>query len=168
LRQREVKQGSRRYRRRPAEKTSQIMSSVRSRENRAEVALRKALWKRGFRYRTYSATLPGRPDLVFSRARVVVFVDGDFWHGRVFRELGRSALTRLFAPEKRAYWVRKICRNVLRDDAQSAALRADGWLVLRVWESDVLREAPAVVRRVSRTLRRRLAASSRDRARRPE
>lgn len=73
-------------------KTSRRMAAIGSRNNRAEVALRKELWKRGFRYRLYDQRLPGKADLVFPRYRSVIFVDGDFWHGRRFREQGKQAL----------------------------------------------------------------------------
>lgn len=143
------------YRAHDHEAVSALMSRIRAKDNRAEVALRKALWQRGLRYRLYSRRLPGRPDLVFSPARVVVFVDGDFWHGRVLVRRGLRALRATFRGRRRDWWVAKISRNVERDVLVTAALRREGWQVVRVWEKDVLRDVEAAVRRVAHAVRRR-------------
>lgn len=95
--------------------------------------LRRELWRRGFRYRVDVADLPGRPDIVFTKARLVVFVDGDFWHGRDWSD--RKA--RLETGSNALYWISKIERNIARDRAVIASLEDDGWCVLRVWEGDV-------------------------------
>lgn len=116
-----------------------------------ERLLRLELWSRGLRYRKNVPTLLGKPDLVFYAARVVVFVDGDFWHGRSWK----SRRAKLQRGHNSAYWVAKIQRNIDRDRAQQAALEAEGWLVLRFWESDVRRRLPVVVRRVEAVVVRR-------------
>lgn len=92
-----------------------------------ELLLRKALWRLGLRFRKHVATLPGTPDLVFPRARVVVFCDGDFWHGRDWPRLRRELARRHNA----GYWIAKIARNRQRDRAQSRVLTREGWLVIR-------------------------------------
>lgn len=68
------------------------MSAIRSEQNRTEVRLRKAIFARGLRYRLYRRDLPGKPDFVFVRESVAVFVDGDYWHCRLLIEEGRSAV----------------------------------------------------------------------------
>src|SRR5579862_180074 len=85
-----------------------------------------------------NATLPGKPDLVFPVARLAVFVDGDLWHGNQWRLRGLTALEEQFreTPAK-AYWLRKIRRNMQRDCAATAALLANGWTTLRLWESQI-------------------------------
>jgi DNA mismatch endonuclease (patch repair protein) len=100
---------------------------------KCELLLRRSLWKRGLRYRVDCDDLPGRPDIVFRGARVAVFCDGDFWHGRN----GRAKERRLERGHNSAYWVAKIRANVARDKRQTQALRKAGWLVLRYWESDI-------------------------------
>jgi DNA mismatch endonuclease (patch repair protein) len=110
--------------------------------------LRRALWRAGLRYRVNRPGLPGRPDLVFAKARVVIFCDGDFWHGRDLE----ARLARLAAGHNAPYWVAKIRRNVERDRETNAALAALGWKVLRFWETEILREMDAVVRRVNAEL----------------
>ncbi len=110
-----------------------------------ELLLRRALWRLGLRYRKHAAHLPGKPDLAFASARLAVFCDGDFWHGRDWRRL-RARLAKRHNPE---YWLAKIGRNRARDRENNAALERQGWAVLRLWESDIKRapaEAAALVR----------------------
>lgn len=98
-----------------------------------ERILGRALFRLGLRYRKSVRTLPGCPDFVFTRSRVVVFCDGDFWHGKDW-EKRRAKLARgTNAP----YWLAKVARNIERDREQDEALRALGWRVLRFWESEI-------------------------------
>lgn len=98
--------------------------------------MRKALWAVGVRYRLHPPALIGRPDLVIARHRVVVFCDGDFWHGRQWSKRKGKLAEGWNAP----YWVAKIERNRQRDRQVARVLRALGWTVVRVWESDVRRD----------------------------
>jgi DNA mismatch endonuclease Vsr len=93
---------------------SRVVRANRRTGGRAEQLLRKTLWRLGYRYRTHLRALPGSPDLVFSSARVCVFCDGDFWHGRRWPEL-RLKLARRAKP---SYWISKIARNVEREHRQ--------------------------------------------------
>jgi DNA mismatch endonuclease (patch repair protein) len=86
------------------------------------------------RYRLHHPGLPGRPDIVFPKWRVVVFCDGEFWHGRDLE----ARLAKLARGHNAAYWVTKVRRNAERDRDQTRAIEASGWLVLRFWETDVL------------------------------
>ena len=113
-----------------------------------ELLLRRALWEKGFRYRKNRADLPGAPDIVFPGARVIIFVDGDFWHGKNWKTLK----AKLSQGHNAEYWIRKIERNAARDWEQNRELTAGGWLVLRVWESDVHSNVGEVVRRVKSAL----------------
>jgi DNA mismatch endonuclease (patch repair protein) len=114
------------------------MSKIGGKNTKAEVLLRHELWRRGWRYRLHDRRLPGSPDIVFSRVRVAVFVDGDYWHGRAFVEGGLRAIKEVFRGESRDYWIAKIKRNIERDRRTSAELVAIGWSVVRIWERDVL------------------------------
>lgn len=136
--------------------TSRMMAAVRSRENRAEVLLRRELWRLGLRYRLYGSGLPGRPDLVFKSRRTVVFVDGDFWHGREYIEGGDPALSRMFrgSEAKRLFWVQKIKSTVARDLTVNRQLRAMGWRVIRIWETTVLEDVARAAKLVSRSVMR--------------
>ena len=113
--------------------------SSRKKDTKPEVALRKILWARGCRYRKDVASLPGRPDIVFPGAKVTVFCDGDFWHGRDWRHRRRKLL-RGHNPE---YWIAKIKRNMDRDRRNNRKLEQAGWCVLRFWETDILRSPEA-------------------------
>jgi DNA mismatch endonuclease (patch repair protein) len=148
------------YRPRSPEQISRMMSAVRGTQNRAEILLRKALWARGFRYRLYVRGLPGRPDMVFAGARTVVFVDGDFWHGRLLLNEGSAAFLASFRTPHRAFWIAKISRNVARDRAVSDELKALGWHVIRVWEKDVLRRPNVIAALVARMLMVRIRSKS--------
>jgi DNA mismatch endonuclease (patch repair protein) len=110
-----------------AAQRSYTMSRIRSARNQStELRLLRLFrtaglvgWRRG-------ADLPGRPDFVFRKARVAVFVDGCFWHG-----CSRCALE---AKSNKRYWLPKIARNVARDRRVTRELRSDGWVVVRIWE----------------------------------
>jgi DNA mismatch endonuclease (patch repair protein) len=152
----QLKRFQRPYRKHDPAVMSALMSRIRGQGNVAERMLRRALWSLGYRYRLQDQSLPGRPDLVFRASRVVVFVDGDFWHGRILIELGRRALRATFRGDRREWWVEKITRNARRDEVVTRKLRDEGWLVVRVWESDVKLAPERVARQVAALIRRRV------------
>ena len=118
-----------------------------SRDTGTEMALRRELHSRGLRYQTHLKTLPGKPDIAFTRASIAVFVDGCFWHG--CPEHGTLPKT------NSDYWVPKLERNVERDRETDGLLRTAGWVSIRVWEH----EDPQVAsRRIVRTVRSRRAS----------
>lgn len=123
--------------------TSRMMAAVKSKDTKPELAVRSALWRRGYRYSLHRKDVVGRPDLIFRRARVAVFIDGDFWHGNAWRVRGLSRLEDLF-PTRTEWWAAKIKRNIARDHEVTERLRAGGWLVLRFWESEVAASVDAV------------------------
>lgn len=120
------------------------MSRVRGKDTRPERLLRSALHARGLRFRKHVRALPGTPDVVFPGARVVVFVDGRFWHGY---RLGawRSNLD--------SFWRRKITLNRARDQRNFRRLRRLGWQVVRIWDHELRRDLTACVRRVAHAVR---------------
>jgi DNA mismatch endonuclease, patch repair protein len=119
------------------------MSRIRSRDTQAELAVRKMLHARGHRYRVNASWLHGKPDIVFTKARLVVFIDGDFWHGWQF-----SKWSEKLAP----YWREKIAGNKARDRRHAAKLRRDGWVVLRIWEHDVKSNLPRCIEKIEAKL----------------
>lgn len=129
------------YRPRDPQVTSRIMSKVRSKDSKPELLLRRTLWHRGRRYRLHSKDLPGRPDIVFRSAKVVIFVDSDWWHGRILREKGEYELRKHLRGSRQDWWVGKLSRNVERDAEVTAALEELGWTVIRLWTSEI-REDP--------------------------
>lgn len=105
-----------------------------------ERLLRRELWGAGCRYLTNVGGLSGKPDIVFPKARVAIFCDGDFWHGKNW-EQRRERLKKGSNPD---YWVAKISRNMERDRENTSKLAEQGWLVLRFWESSIRKELAAV------------------------
>lgn len=85
------------------------------------------------RFRKNVKTLPGKPDIVFPRSRIVIFCDGDFWHGRNWTQLK----TKLSCGANSDYWIAKINSNILRDKKNTEILKNLGWRVIRVWESEI-------------------------------
>ena len=107
---------------------SAIMRAVKSIDTKPELLVRRLTHALGYRYRLHRADLPGKPDLVFSSRRKVIFVHGCFWHGH---NCPRGART----PKSNTdYWLRKITRNQARDQANLEALNHQGWDTLIVWE----------------------------------
>jgi len=131
------------------------MSAVRSKNTQPELMLRRELHVRGLRYRLHT-DMPGRPDIVFIRVRLAVFVDGDFWHGHGWRERGFASFEEQFAshrdPEK---WRAKIRSNVDRDLRVDVALQGAGWDVVRVLESQVRADVAGVANHLQDMLRAR-------------
>ena len=124
---------------------SEIKKRNRARNTKAEVLLRRALSARGLRYRLHDGALQGKPDIVIRRARLVIFVDGDFWHGRDWKRR-RAKLAR---GSNAAYWIAKIKANIARDRRVTRILRAGGWIVLRFWESDVIRDVETIAEQIA-------------------
>jgi DNA mismatch endonuclease, patch repair protein len=124
---------------------SYCMSRIRGSNTGPELALRRGLWSKGFRYRVKSG-LPGKPDLVFARARIVVFLDGCFWHG--------CALHAQQPKTNSEFWLTKISKNKQRDIEVTNLLNFAGWTVLRYWEHEVREDIDKVSRAISRAIRR--------------
>lgn len=139
--------------RRPRDIVRKAMKAVKSKNTIPEISLRKALWVRGFRYRLHKKSLPGKPDLVFASRRVALFIDGDYWHGRQWKERGFDSLeaqmSRVNNPE---YWIKKIRGNMERDKRVNRDLRNLGWTVIRVWESDLKKNPERVIKKITRKL----------------
>ena len=111
---------------------SRNMARIRSKDSKAEVLLRKALWHLGFRYRKNYRKLPGTPDIVLTRQKIAIFVDGDFWHAK-----GHETHPGEQVSSRKNFWRKKLSRNVERDKEVNDALTQEGWLVLRFWESEI-------------------------------
>src|ERR1043166_6053286 len=132
---------------------SMVKSRNRSADTKAELELRKALSSLGLRYRLHVAQLPGRPDVVFSGARVVFFAAANFGQGRT----GRPRRSRLRLGTNARYWIDKIKYNIARDKRLTCELETGGWAVVRLWETDILRDPVGSAKSVSPLGRRRLA-----------
>lgn len=140
---------------RDAKITSRIMAAVRNRNTKPELLLRAALWRRGLRYRLRTK-LPGKPDIAFPGSKVAVFVDGDFWHGNAWRIRGMASFDEQFEGMNNAdFWRNKILTNMARDEAVNQKLRASGWMVIRVFESQLASSIDQIVAQVEEAVRSR-------------
>lgn len=125
------------------EQRHKCMSHIKAKDTKPELALRKALRDAGLTgYRKNLRSLPGTPDVAFTRYKVAVFADGDFWHGR---DWGK-ARPKLEAGKDPGYWVSKIERNIERDRRVNAELERLGWTVIRLWGSDILKDPEGCAR----------------------
>jgi DNA mismatch endonuclease (patch repair protein) len=116
------------------EKRSECMSKIRSKDTKPELALRKALFARGFRYRVNDKKLLGKPDIVLPKYKTVIFLHGCFWH----RHKGCKYA---YTPKTNTqFWVDKITSNAERDKVNLQKLTALGWNVLTVWECEIRHE----------------------------
>lgn len=122
----------------------------RSADTGHERLLRSLLWREGLRYRKNVRTLPGKPDIVFPAARIAVFCDGDFWHGRDWQRLSKKLRTGTNA----SYWIPKIRTNRNRDRRNDRLLKKEGWTVIRVWETDIHRNPQQAAQAVADLVRR--------------
>lgn len=118
-----------------AQTRSRMMAGIRGKDTGPELALRKVLHARGFRYRLHAKGLPGRPDIVLRKHRAVIFVHGCFWHRHKDCRYTTTPTTR------QAFWESKFAANVSRDRQVREALLADGWRVAIVWGCALRRPA---------------------------
>lgn len=119
---------------RDAEIVSKNMKSIHSRDTSIELCLRKALWKKGYRYRKNYKKLPGTPDIVLTCYKIAIFCDSEFFHGKDWEFL-KLRLERGNNPE---YWINKIQRNIQRDLEKDHDLQYLGWTVIHFWGKDIL------------------------------
>lgn len=110
------------------------MQAIKSKDTTIELALRKALWSRGIRYRKNCKTLIGKPDIAITKYKIAVFCDSEFWHGYDWEN--RNQLIK----SNREYWIPKIERNMERDQKVNAALQQEGWTVIRFWERQIRKQ----------------------------
>ena len=117
-----------------AEQRHRNMQNIRAKDTSIECILRKALWNKGYRYRKNYKELPGRPDIVLSKHRIVIFCDSEFFHGKDWDVL-KPRLEKGNNPD---YWIRKIERNMERDLEKDKALLSLDWTVIHFWGKEIL------------------------------
>lgn len=119
--------------------TRKRMSNIKLKGGKAETALAKALWQRGYRYRKNDRRLPGSPDIAILKYRIAVFIDGEFWHGKDWKtqkgRLGRN----------REYWLGKIEENIVRDMRNDRLLTQIGWTPIHFWEKEIVKNLSACI-----------------------
>lgn len=107
------------------------MKAIRSKDTSIEIELRKALWHQGIRYRKNYKGLIGKPDIVLTKYKLVIFCDSDFWHGYNWEVNKHKIKSNL------DYWIPKIERNMKRDKSVDELLKSQGWIVIRFWEHEI-------------------------------
>jgi len=113
---------------------SKIMSKIRGKNTKPELMFRKALWRKGVRYRVNSKQLPGKPDVSIKKYKLAIFVDGEYWHGYNWDERKPKLKT------NRNFWIPKIERNMQRDEEVNQQLNALGFTVFRFWEHEIKKD----------------------------
>ena len=123
---------------------SLLMSKIRSKETKPEILLRKALWGKGIRYRLNVKKLKGWPDIVINKHKIIVFVDGEFWHGFNWQDKKKKIKV------NRDFWIPKIERNMQRDIENNENLKLLGYTVLRFWEHEIRKDLNSCVKKIIR------------------
>ena len=108
------------------------MSNIRSKNTKPELLVRKALWKMGYRYRIHYKELPGKPDIVLTKFKTVIFVHGCFWHRH------ENCIDASRPKTNSEYWENKITKNIERDEKHQSQLKKMGWKVIVIWECDLI------------------------------
>lgn len=127
------------------ETRSKIMSRIRPRNTKPEMLLRRALWASGLRYRVKGySSLPGKPDIIFPKQKIAIFVDGCFWHGcPIHGHIPKS---------REEYWSHKIERNKNRDIEADTRLSEMGWHVMRLWEHCLRKDFSQCVNEIKKAI----------------
>lgn len=124
------------------------MSNIRSENTSIEIKLRKALWHKGYRYRKNYKALPGKPDIVLTKYKIAIFCDGEFFHGKDWEVLK----PRLEHSNNSEFWIKKISRNIERDNEVDKKLLFLGWTVIRFWGKDILKNVDECVKVVEEVI----------------
>lgn len=107
------------------------MSHIRSKDTKPEVMVRHFLFSRGFRYRLYRKDLPGKPDIVLTKYKTVIFINGCFWHGH------KDCKYATLPSENHDFWLTKISDNIERDKLNYEKLNKLGWKVIEIWQCEL-------------------------------
>ena len=130
------------------EQRKRNMQHIRSKDTKIELKLRKALWEKGYRYRKNYKDLPGCPDIVLTKYRIAIFCDGEFFHGKDWEILK----PRLEKSNNSEFWIKKISRNMERDDEIDKQLLFRDWTVIRFWGKDILKNTDECIKVIAEAI----------------
>jgi DNA mismatch endonuclease (patch repair protein) len=136
---------------RSVEITSKIMASIKSKDTKPELLLGRSMWQEGLRYRKHYK-VSGKPDFVFVKKKIAIFCDGDFWHGNNWKIRKLKSLE----DELDSYsdfWKAKIIKNIQRDKEVTRLLLKDGWIVIRFWSSDIIKDVKRCTNQVIKVIK---------------
>lgn len=122
------------------------MQAVKNKDSKIEITLRKALWRKGIRYRKNYNKVIGKPDIALVGKKVAVFCDSEFWHGKDWEEKKHNVRS------NRRFWINKIEGNIKRDKAVNKLLTVKGWKVLRFWGKEILEDTESCVEKIETVL----------------
>ena len=120
------------------------MQNIRSKNTAPERLIMRELRRRRTYFAHHVTSITGKPDIVFRRKKIAVFIDSDFWHGHPARYIKPKS--------NRKYWRAKISRNKERDEEVNRLLKKSGWKVIRIWEADIKRNTARCVLKILRTI----------------
>ena len=121
---------------------SALMSKIKGKNTKPEIKLRKTLWHAGIRYRKNVKKIPGTPDIVIRKYKLLIFIDGEFWHGYDWQNKREKIKS------NRDFWIPKIERNMQRDRQNTDILKKQGWTVFRFWEQQIKKEFGACINKI--------------------
>ena len=124
------------------------MKNIHGKDTKIEIILRKALWAKGYRYRKNYKKLPGNPDIVLTKYKIAIFCDGEFFHGKDWEKLE----LKLKNSNNSEFWIKKISRNMERDDEINKKLNYEGWTVIRFWGDDIKKHTDVCVKVVEEAI----------------
>lgn len=115
------------------EQRKKNMQNIHSKNTEIECILRDALWNKGYRYRKNYVKIPGKPDIALTKYKIAIFCDGEFFHGKDWE----VQKTKIANSNNSDYWIKKIEKNISRDEDVNKELKSMGWVVLRFWGKDI-------------------------------
>ena len=122
------------------------MKAVKNKDSKIEIILRKALWSKRYRYRKNYTKLEGKPDIVLSKYKTVIFCDSEFWHGYDW-EVRKQDIK-----SNRDFWIKKIEGNIQRDITVNKILKEQGWNVVRFWGRDIQKNLNACIDKIEKEI----------------
>lgn len=124
------------------------MKNIKSSDTKIEIILRKALWKKGYRYRKNYKKLPGKPDIALTKYKIAIFCDSEFFHGKDWEVL-KPQLEKGNNPD---FWIHKISKNMERDSTVNQQLLFMGWTVIRFWGKDIKKSPNECIKVIEETI----------------
>lgn len=125
-----------------SQKSHDNMSKIKGKDTKIEILLRKALWQEGIRYRKNYNKLPGRPDIAITKYKIAIFCDSEFFHGKDWEVL-KSKLSQGVNSD---YWIKKIERNIQRDNDKDKELLYNDWIVIHFWGKDITKNVDECIK----------------------
>ena len=133
------------------EQRHKCMSHIHSSDTKPEIFFRKALWKWGIRYRKNVKSLLGTPDIAIKKYKIVIFIDGDFWHGHDWEKRHFSSQEELLVSYS-DFWQKKIRRNIERDKEVNEYYQTNKWTILRFWATDIKKDLSGCIIKTIETI----------------